>query len=153
MGAVFGIFAGFTYWFGKMSGYLYNKWLAAAHFWFFFIGVNMVFFPQHMLGLNGMPRRIPDYQAEFELWNKISSIGAIVTLIGVVFFLLWLAEAFWKKRPAADKLKESVFQSHHKFSNKELFHFERYSVDDPAPLDKVLEQEHPFFHRISDHHL
>ena len=102
MGAVFGIFAGFTYWFGKMSGYLYNKYLAAAHFWFFFIGVNMVFFPQHMLGLNGMPRRIADYPEEFTQWNQVSSYGAIVTLVGVLFFLAWLVEAFIVKRPAGD---------------------------------------------------
>jgi len=102
MGAVFGIFAGFTYWFGKMSGYLYNKWLAAAHFWFFFIGVNLVFFPQHFLGMQGMPRRYVDYPAEFAFWNKISSIGAMVTLVGVAFFIIWLIEAFLVKRKAAD---------------------------------------------------
>ncbi|MCF6221001.1 MAG: cytochrome c oxidase subunit I [Robiginitomaculum sp.] len=102
MGAVFGIFAGFTYWFGKMSGYLYNKWLAAAHFWFFFIGVNLVFFPQHFLGMQGMPRRIVDYPDEFAYWNYVSSIGAIVTLVGVAFFLIWLVEAFIVKRKAPD---------------------------------------------------
>jgi len=100
MGAVFGIFCGFYYWFGKMSGYLYNKWLAAAHFWLFFIGVNVIFFPQHFLGLNGMPRRYIDYPQEFELWNQVSSFGAYITLAGVGFFLLMLIEAFWKKRPA-----------------------------------------------------
>ncbi len=100
MGAVFGIFAGFTYWFGKMSGYLYNKWLAAAHFWFFFIGVNLVFMPQHFLGLQGMPRRIMDYQDEFAFWNKISSIGVMVTAVGVFFFLAWLIEAFIVRRKA-----------------------------------------------------
>ncbi len=102
LGAVFAMFAGFTYWFGKMSGYLYNKWLAAAHFWFFFIGVNMIFFPQHFLGLQGMPRRYVDYPAEFAFWNKVSSIGAIVTLVGVILFLIWIIEAFWVKRKAAD---------------------------------------------------
>ena len=100
MGAVFGIFAGFTYWFGKMSGYLYNKYLAAAHFWFFFAGVNLVFFPQHFLGMQGMPRRYVDYPAEFAFWNKVSSIGAMVTLVGVLFFLIWVIEAFIAKRKA-----------------------------------------------------
>jgi cytochrome c oxidase subunit 1 len=100
MGAVFGIFCGFYYWFGKMSGYLYNKWLAAAHFWLFFIGVNVIFFPQHFLGLNGMPRRYVDYPQEFELWNQVSSFGAYITLAGVGFFLLMLVEAFIRKRPA-----------------------------------------------------
>ena len=102
MGAVFGIFCGFYYWFGKMSGYLYNKWLAAAHFWLFFIGVNVIFFPQHFLGLNGKPRRYIDYPEEFELWNQVSSFGAYITLAGVAFFLLMLVEAFWRKRPASD---------------------------------------------------
>jgi cytochrome c oxidase subunit 1 len=102
MGAVFGLFAGFTYWFGKMSGYLYNKYLAAAHFWFFFIGVNLVFFPQHFLGLQGMPRRYVDYPAEFEFYNKLSSIGAMITLVGVAFFIIWLIEAFIVKRKAGD---------------------------------------------------
>ena len=100
MGAVFGIFCGFYYWFGKMSGYLYNQWLAAAHFWLFFIGVNVIFFPQHFLGLNGMPRRYVDYPQEFELWNQVSSFGAYITLAGVAFFLLMLVEAFIRKRPA-----------------------------------------------------
>ena len=100
MGAVFGIFCGFYYWFGKMSGYLYNKWLAAAHFWLFFIGVNVIFFPQHFLGLNGMPRRYIDYPEEFELWNQVSSAGAYITLAGVAFFLIMLVEAFIRKRPA-----------------------------------------------------
>ena len=101
MGAVFGIFCGFYYWFGKMSGYLYNKWLAAAHFWLFFIGVNVIFFPQHFLGLNGMPRRYIDYPEEFELWNQVSSAGAYITLAGVAFFLIMLVEAFIRKRPAS----------------------------------------------------
>jgi cytochrome c oxidase subunit I len=61
LGAVFAIFAGFYYWFGKMSGKMYNEFLGKLHFFLMFIGVNMVFFPQHFLGLDGMPRRIPDY--------------------------------------------------------------------------------------------
>ena len=101
MGAVFGIFCGFYYWFGKMSGYLYNKWLASAHFWLFFIGVNVIFFPQHFLGLNGMPRRYIDYPEEFELWNQVSSFGAYITLAGVAFFLIMLVEAFIRRRPAS----------------------------------------------------
>ena len=93
MGAVFGIFAGFYYWFGKMFGVHYNKWLAGAHFWLFFIGVNVIFFPQHFLGLNGMPRRYVDYPEEFAVWNAVSSLGAWITLAGVAFFFLMLIEA------------------------------------------------------------
>jgi cytochrome c oxidase subunit 1 len=92
MGAIFGIFAGFYYWFGKMFGVQYNKWLAGAHFWLFFIGVNVIFFPQHFLGMDGMPRRYVDYPEEFAFWNNVSSIGALITGLGVVAFFLML---FW----------------------------------------------------------
>ncbi len=102
MGAVFGIFCGFYYWFGKMSGFMYNKFLAALHFWFFFVGVNLIFFPQHFLGMQGMPRRYVDYPEEFAYFNKISSFGALVTLLGTAFFFIMLAEAFLRRRPAAD---------------------------------------------------
>ena len=98
MGAVFGIFAGFYYWFGKMFGVMYNKFLAAAHFWLFFIGVNVVFFPQHFLGLNGMPRRYIDYPEQFAIWNAVSSFGALITLAGVAFFFIMLIEAFFVRR-------------------------------------------------------
>ena len=98
MGAVFGIFAGFYYWFGKMFGVMYNKFLAAAHFWLFFIGVNVVFFPQHFLGLNGMPRRYVDYPEQFAIWNSVSSFGALITLAGVAFFFIMLIEAFIVRR-------------------------------------------------------
>ena len=98
MGAVFGIFAGFYYWFGKMFGVMYNKFLAAAHFWLFFVGVNVIFFPQHFLGLNGMPRRYIDYPEQFAIWNAVSSFGALITLAGVAFFFIMLIEAFIVRR-------------------------------------------------------
>ena len=102
MGAVFGIFCGFTYWFGKMFGVLYNKYLAAAHFWTFFIGVNLIFFPQHFLGMQGMPRRYVDYPEEFAMYNELSTYGAFLTLASVVLFFVWVFEALIKRRPAAD---------------------------------------------------
>ena len=102
MGAVFGIFCGFTYWFGKMFGVLYNKWLAAAHFWTFFLGVNLIFFPQHFLGMQGMPRRYVDYPEEFALYNALSSAGAWLTLASVILFFVWVFEALLRRRPAAD---------------------------------------------------
>src|SRR5688572_12625900 len=93
LGAVFAIFAGFYYWFEKMFGVKYNEFLGAAHFWVMFVGVNLVFFPQHFLGLQGMPRRYVDYPDNYTLWNQVSSVGYAITAIGVVVFLIMLAES------------------------------------------------------------
>jgi len=94
MGAVFGIFAGWYYWHGKMFGYHYNKFLAGIHFWLFFIGVNVIFFPQHFLGYQGMPRRYVDYPVEYAFWNQVSSIGALITAISMLVFFVVMLEAF-----------------------------------------------------------
>ena len=87
MGALFGIFAGFYYWIGKMSGRQYPEWLGKIHFWIMFIGVNLTFFPMHFLGLAGMPRRIPDYPDAFAGWNMVSSTGSYISGFGAVLFL------------------------------------------------------------------
>jgi cytochrome c oxidase subunit 1 len=100
LGAVFGIFAGFYYWIPKMSGYRYNGFLGGLHFWLMFVGVNVVFFPQHFLGLEGMPRRIVDYYEGFAYWNYVSSIGYLITAAGVLVFLVMLAEMFMVRRKA-----------------------------------------------------
>jgi cytochrome c oxidase subunit 1 len=100
MGAVFTIFAGFYYWIPKMSGYRYNGFLGGLHFWITFVGVNIIFFPQHFLGLQGMPRRYVDYPEAFAFWNKVSSIGYVITAVGVVVFLVMLADLFIMKRKA-----------------------------------------------------
>ncbi len=100
LGAVFGIFAGFYYWIPKMSGYRYNGFLGGLHFWLMFIGVNVVFFPQHFLGLQGMPRRYIDYPEAFAYWNHISSIGYLITVAGVAVFLVMLVEMFLVRRKA-----------------------------------------------------
>jgi cytochrome c oxidase subunit 1 len=102
LGAVFAIFAGWYYWFPKMSGYMYNETLAKAHFWVTFVGVNLVFFPQHFLGLSGMPRRYVDYPDAFAGWNLISSIGSYISGFGVLIFLYCVFDAFMKKVPAGD---------------------------------------------------
>ncbi|MGY3464020.1 cytochrome c oxidase subunit 1 [Bradyrhizobium sp. LM6.11] len=102
LGAVFGIFAGWYYWFPKMSGYMYNETLAKAHFWVTFIGVNLVFFPQHFLGLSGMPRRYVDYPDAFAGWNLVSSLGSYISGFGVLIFLYCVIDAFAKKVPAGD---------------------------------------------------
>ncbi len=102
LGAVFAIFAGFYYWFPKMTGYMYDEKLGNLHFWLLFIGVNLVFFPQHFLGLAGMPRRYIDYPDAYCLWNFVSSIGALVAFAATVVFLYTVYEAFAKKRVAGD---------------------------------------------------
>jgi cytochrome c oxidase subunit 1 len=102
LGAVFAIFAGFYYWFPKMSGYMYSEFLGHLHFWVTFIGVNLIFFPQHFLGLQGMPRRYVDYPDAFAGWNYVSSIGSYISAFGVLIFLVLLADAFLRKRKAAD---------------------------------------------------
>ncbi len=88
LGAVFAIFAGWYYWIGKMSGRQYPEWAGQLHFYATFIGVNLLFFPQHFLGLQGMPRRIPDYPDAFEGWNTISSYGAYTAGAATVFFMV-----------------------------------------------------------------
>lgn len=102
LGAVFAIFAGWYYWFPKITGYMYNSFLAKSHFWVTFIGVNIVFFPQHFLGLAGMPRRYIDYPDAFAGWNAISSYGSYISAVGVVIFLVCVWEAFAKKRVAGN---------------------------------------------------
>ncbi len=88
LGAVFALFAGFYYWIGKISGRQYPEWMGAVHFWMTFIGVNLVFFPQHFLGLQGMPRRYIDYPDAFEGWNAISSYGAYLSGAATLFFIV-----------------------------------------------------------------
>ena len=101
LGAVFAIFAGFYYWFSKMSGYEYSEWLGHLHFWLTFIGVNLIFFPQHFLGLAGMPRRYADYPDAFAGWNYISSVGSYVAVAGLAVFFVNLIYSFAKKKAAA----------------------------------------------------
>lgn len=86
MGAVFGIFAGFYYWIGKITGKEYPEILGKIHFWLFFIGVNLTFFPMHFLGLGGMPRRIPDFPDAFSGWNSICSLGSYISFFSALFF-------------------------------------------------------------------
>jgi cytochrome c oxidase subunit I len=100
LGAVFTIFAGFYYWLPKMSGYRYNGLLGGLHFWVTFVGVNTIFFPQHFLGLQGMPRRYIDYPEAFEYWNYISSVGYAITAVGTLIFFVMLAECFLARRKA-----------------------------------------------------
>ncbi|GAB4472735.1 MAG: cytochrome c oxidase subunit I [Erythrobacter tepidarius] len=88
MGAVFSMFAGFYYWFPKMSGRMHSELLSHIHFWTFFVGVNVIFFPQHFLGMQGMPRRYPDYPEAYAFWHEISTYGYYIMAGSMVFFFV-----------------------------------------------------------------
>ena len=102
LGAAFGIFAGWYYWFPKMTGYIYSEKLGKLHFWIAFVGANMIFFPQHFLGLAGMPRRIADYPDALAGWNFISSMGSYVFAASLAVFFYTFYLAFKNKVRAAD---------------------------------------------------
>ena len=86
MGAVFAMFAGWYYWIEKMTGLKYSETLGQIHFWMFFIGVNVTFFPMHFLGLAAMPRRIPDYPDAYFGWNSVASFGSYISALSALLF-------------------------------------------------------------------
>jgi len=100
LGAVFSLFAAWYYWSPKMTGYMYSEAIGKLHFWLMFIGANLAFFPQHFLGLAGMPRRYADYPDAFAGWNMVSSIGAYIAFAGFLVFLYGIAAQFARKVPA-----------------------------------------------------
>ena len=87
MGAVFALFSAWYYWSPKIFGLSYNELAGQIHFWILFIGVNVTFLPLHFLGLQGMPRRIPDYPDAFAGWNLVASYGSIMSVIAVAVFI------------------------------------------------------------------
>ncbi|KPF73503.1 cytochrome C oxidase subunit I [alpha proteobacterium AAP81b] len=101
LGAVFAMFAGFYYWFGKMSGKAYNEFLGQVHFWLFFVGVNVLFFPMHFLGQDGMPRRIPDYPAQYAYYNEIASYGYAIMAFSMIFFFVNILISLMSKKQVA----------------------------------------------------
>ncbi|MBI1391869.1 MAG: cytochrome c oxidase subunit I [Alphaproteobacteria bacterium] len=110
LGAVFAIFAGWYYWFGKMFGYQYREVLGVLHFWIMFVGVNLIFFPQHFLGLQGMPRRYIDYPEGFAFYNQISTYGYYIMAFGMLTFAIAMFDAFfvYRKKAAANPWGEGA---------------------------------------------
>nr|YP_009373416.1 cytochrome c oxidase subunit I [Neotrigonia margaritacea]AQT38486.1 cytochrome c oxidase subunit 1 [Neotrigonia margaritacea] len=98
MGAVFALFAAFSYWYPLISGVSLHQVWSKAHFYTMFIGVNLTFFPQHFLGLAGMPRRYSDYPDSFTKWNVVSSWGSLVSFVSVLLFMFMLLESLIAQR-------------------------------------------------------
>ena len=102
LGAVFSLFAGFYYWFPKMTGRMYSEFLGQLHFWVFFVGVNLLFFPMHFLGMSGMQRRVPDYTDALAYWNGIATHGYEIMAVGVLIWFVNIIYAFAAGRQAGD---------------------------------------------------
>lgn len=102
IGAIFSIFAGIYYWGPKILGVNIDDRLGAQHFWVMLVGVNMTFLPQHFSGLQGIPRRVPDYPDAFAGWNVVSSAGSIISTGATIIFLLVVYRALINRTPAID---------------------------------------------------
>ena len=103
LGAVFGIFAGFYYWFPKMSGYVIPDWIGRLHFWLAFVGANLLFFPMHFVGLAGMPRHYSDYPDAYRGWQSVATEGGHIFALGLAVFFVGVSYAYFiRKERAAD---------------------------------------------------
>ncbi len=134
LGAVFGIFAGFYYWIGKMSGRQYPEWAGKLHFWWTFIGVNLTFFPMHFLGMAGMPRRYVDYPDAFHGWNYVASIGSYISFAATLFFCgVAIYTIYWGKRIGENPWGEGATTLEWTVSSPPAFHtYEELPVIKPG---------------------
>jgi cytochrome c oxidase subunit 1 len=107
-GALFAIIAAFYYWAPKWTGHMVDERLGKIHFWWSVISVNVLFFPQHFIGLAGMPRRIPDYSLQFADWNMISSLGGFAFGLAQVFFLFVIIKTIRGGKPATEQVWEGA---------------------------------------------
>ena len=107
LGAVFGMLGGIYFWFDKITGVTYSETLGKIHFWIFFIGANLTFFPMHFLGVAGMPRRIPDYPDAFYTFNLLASYGSYLSGLSAVLFFFIIFFAFTK----GNKISLSFFKT------------------------------------------
>ena len=132
LGAVFSLFAGFYYWFPKMSGRMYNEALGQIHFWVFFLGVNVMFFPMHFLGAQAMPRRYPDYPDAFAFWNLVASIGYGIMFVSMlVFFVNIILSMFAGKKAEGNPWGEGATTLEWTLSSPPPFHqFETLPIID-----------------------
>ena len=119
-GALFAIIAAFYYWAPKWTGHMVDERLGKIHFWWSVISVNVLFFPQHFIGLAGMPRRIPDYSLQFADWNMISSIGGFAFGLAQVFFIFVIIKTIRGGKPATAEVWEGA-------------HGLEWTVPSPAP--------------------
>ena len=139
MGAVFALFAAFYFWTPKILGRTFNENLGRIHFWSLFVGVNLTFFPQHFLGLAGMPRRIPDYPDAFYGWNLISSFGSMISVVATGLFVYIIYDILANGKP----VDANPWQVPGYFQSTPMFWFEsggtgahslEWSLDSPVPL-------------------
>jgi len=107
-GALFSIFAGIYYWLPKWTGHMYNETLGKWHFWLSVIGMNIVFFPMHFLGLAGMPRRIPDYALQFTEFNQIATVGAFIFGFSQLLFLMMVLKTIKGGAKASSRVWEGA---------------------------------------------
>nr|YP_010759111.1 cytochrome c oxidase subunit 1 [Hericium alpestre]WEX32025.1 cytochrome c oxidase subunit 1 [Hericium alpestre] len=137
MGAVFAIFAGFYFWAPKIIGKSYNELLGKIHFYTLFIGVNITFFPQHFLGISGMPRRLPDYPDAFSGWNAVSTFGSFISIMATALFIYIIYDIFAN----GNKVENNPWSVPSFFTSTEEFENEK---DNGNTLEWTLKSPIPF---------